>query len=104
MGVTTSGFETAEGVETDAGLTTAGDVGVSNTCLVGECKGVSSCSSSTSFKFGTPFEMTGAKAIGAVVTTGPGAAGIVVDIGAAGEVGLGGFFIPKSLKSRSTAW
>jgi hypothetical protein len=74
--------------------------------LVGECEGVPSCSSSTSIKFGAPFDRTGAKATGATLTgaTAAVAAGMVVGVGAVGDVGLGGFFIPKSLRSRSTAW
>jgi hypothetical protein len=103
-GVTTSGRETAAtGVDIGLGV---GEIGLS-TCVVGECRGVSSCSSSTSIKFGTPFETTGAKATGAAAAGSvveAGVAGIVVAVGAEGEVGLGGFFIPKSRRSRSTAW
>lgn len=106
FGVTTSDLDTAVGVEFGLAM---GDIGVSNACLVGECEGVSSCSSSTSIRFGTPFEITGANAMGAVVgastaaRAGAWAAGILAEEGAAGEAGLGGFFIPISRKSRSTA-
>ena len=107
VGVITSGRATAA-MGVDIGLV-VGEIGFS-TCLVGDCRGVSSCScsSSTSIRFGTPFETTGAKAIGAatagsVVVVGA-AAGMAVAVGAADEVGVGGFFIPKSRRSRSTAW
>jgi hypothetical protein len=104
--VTTSGRATAA-MGVDIGLV-MGEIGLS-TCLVGECRGVSSCScsSSTSIKFGTPFDTTGAKAIGAATAGSAvvvGAAGMGVAVGAAEEVGVGGFFIPKSRRSRSTAW